>query len=214
MSDSYEDLGSFPRFSITPEWSGGAGVDVFTAREPISFNNGIVSIRRLSLDKSFSVGYNFASMSKADEYQLLKFFADRKGRLERFWIPLWFNEFRLKGSIEPQIVEGATEFSIEQNNFWEVFGVNIRIFIKLKNGDMITRRIKDVDLDSRTRLFVNTPFNRDIGQSEIDCFGRYLLARFDQDELELAHTTPALSDCTLSFKELVKEYVLADTIES
>ena len=43
-------------------------------------------------------------------------------------------------------------------------------------------------------------------ENDPELFGRMILCRFDQDEIELQHDTPDLSEADIAFRELPKEY--------
>jgi hypothetical protein len=84
-----------------------------------------------------------------------------------------------------------------------------RIFIETTSGDIITRHVTSAsgtESGEFETLTIETPLDRDLTQDEIRCFGRYVLCRFDIDELEMRAITSVASSCEIDFAELVNEY--------
>ena len=82
--------------------------------------------------------------------------------------------------------------------------------VLLKNGDYISRQVLGMTTSPTPPhpniMALVTPLDRVVKTTDIELFGRLILCRFDQDELELKHDTPHRSECDLSFRELPKEY--------
>lgn len=202
MSNSLLDLGTDPVFTAVPNWQTSPSAGFDTGREVIQYNQAFASIRSLALNNFRTIQYSYFNRTKAEEYYLLNFFYTQRGRLKRFWLPVNYQEF----SISSAITSGDNHFHITDNNFSLVLKGYERLYIVLKNGDQISRKI--VSATGTTQININGTFDRNIALADIRFAGLILLVRFDQDEIELKHTTDNLSECSIAFKELPNEYDL------
>jgi hypothetical protein len=202
--DSLLDLGNTSEiFTLRPNWMDLPSAGVENGREVIQFNMGYGSIRSLTENDARCASYGYFLKSKAEEFYLLNFFNGQRGRLKRFWLPVYYQEF----TIDAPITYGSFKFTIVDNGFTTVAKFYERLYIELKNGNRISRKITSAD--SATVFNVLSQFDRDIAVSDIRMAGLLLLVRFDQDELSLAHVSDSLSESSINFLELPKEY---DTI--
>jgi hypothetical protein len=60
-------------------------------------------------------------------------------------------------------------------------------------------------------LTVETAFDRDIATEDVKVFGRFLLGRFDGDELAMHHVSSTVTECSMRFVELTNEYTAGST---
>jgi len=62
--------------------------------------------------------------------------------------------------------------------------------------------------DGTETFNLESPLDRDLALADIVYFGKIVLNRFDNDEIEFAHHTSDHSDCDLmaSFVEVTQEY--------
>lgn len=206
MADSLLDLGSTTTlFATKPDYADGVGSGLADmGRDLIQGNLGRRQTRLRTTEVPLRVAYRFAMLTKSDEYDLVEFFCARRGMNKRFWLPLWNQAFVLKSAI----AKLSYTFEIEDNNFDEVVKYYERIFIYTTTGDMITRKILTRTGNVYT---VETAFDRDIALTDVLYFGRLLMARFDQDELEVRHVTNTISEAEVNFVELPKEYETSAT---
>lgn len=205
MSDSLLDLGvDSDIFTSEPDWSSEPSASFLQGRDIQQYDNGTVNIREKSIYKPRTVEYSFTNMTKSDEYSILDFFYRMKGMLKRFWVPIWKQGFTLS---EP-ISSGSFYFKINNNSFGDIVNFHERIFIKTVSGDLITRKIAEYEVGSKTEFLVSSAWDRDIALSDIAFFGILLLARFDHDELEIDYSNDIIGTCSLRFLELVNEYDL------
>jgi hypothetical protein len=203
MADSLLDLDNEALFSFPIDWNSLPAIADSFGRELLQYNLGAINYRFLTRDLNYSVQYGMTFMSKKDEYDVLNFFCERKGRYERFWIPIYAQMFTLAANI----TSGDYYFQIIDQNQYKTLHLYERLFIKLKTGDLITRKINS--LNAPPNIFgVISAFDRNILTTDIEYFGRLILGRFDQDEIEINHETDSLGNCSLQFRELSKEYDL------
>jgi len=210
MSNDLRSLGSVTDlFTIMPDWSNRPSDDFDFANEQIQYDLARTVTRVLSQRKPFTIDYKFTNLDKQREYELLDFFGRMLGRSGSFWLPYWFQNFELQSPIST----GAGSLLVNDYSY-AVNGVRdyFRFFIRLRNGDYITRKIVAFsDLGGGIKRYYVHPFDRNITLSDVLFFGRLMLMRFDQDEIEMNHETPSVSSCSIKFRELVWEYPLVQS---
>jgi len=201
VADSIADLGSPAAvFVLKPDWTNEPSLRLSSGREVLQYNGARASLRPLSTYTGRTIEYAFSVFDKEDELYILNFLQTQRGRKLRFWIPLWFQEFQLAEAI----VNGSYQFKINDSDFADIVKYYERIFIYTNAGDLITRKVLS-QIDAVTYV-VETAFDRNIALADVSFFGRIILCRFDQDELEMSCETDRVSSCSLAFKELPKEY--------
>lgn len=213
MAHSLEDISRTSRkFLLKPDWSKEPELDFEFAREITQFVDNAPEIYSLTDALAYRVKYGFTNLQKSDEKYILDFFADCQGRLVRFWLPVWENTFRLY-----QDASMYDEYILVKNvSANDAFYEHERIFIETTAGDIITRHVTAVygaAGDPYETLVIETPLDRDLAQTDIRFFGRFILCRFDTDELQIEHITSHASRCSIDFVELVHEYI-AESFES
>jgi hypothetical protein len=197
-------LGTDPVFPLSPNWISQPSAGFDTGREIIQYNHAYASIRSLTLNNFRKIQYTYFLKTKAEEYSLLNFFYTQRGRLKRFWLPVNYQEFL----ISSPITSGDNHFHIIDSGISLILKGYERLYLVLKTGDQISRKI--VSATGTTQLNISGIFDRNISLSDIRTAGLILLVRFDQDEIELRHTTDNLSECQITFKELPDEYTYDD----
>ena len=201
MSDSLLDLGTDPVFTASPNWQSSPSAGLDTGREVIQYNQSYASIRSLTLNNFRTMQYSYFNKTKAEEYYLLNFFYTQRGRLKRFWLPVNYQEFFL----DSDALSGQFTLIIKASNFYTNWKGYERLYIVLKDGSRITRKISSI---TDVEIAFSNALTQDVLITNVRTFGLILLARFDQDEIELRHTTDNLSECQIAFKELPDEYDL------
>lgn len=102
-------------------------------------------------------------------------------------------------------MQGYTTLTLGGTTFSLVYQGHERIFMLLTTGDLITRQISSCNGTAAT---IVSPWDRAIAPHYVAMFGKLILCRFDQDELEMQYDTTEVSHCKLAFKELAKEYTV------
>jgi len=207
MSDSICDLiacGTDTIFRFKPDWTSRPTMEITTGRELVQYDKAAMRYRNLTDKISWNVKMKFFNLTKANEYDILQYFISHRGMVNKFWLPVRWNYFSLYNSI----VSGSKTFIPADSSFEYIAKCTERIFILLKNGDMLTRQILEQNLiPSPVEYTVKTAFDRNIAQIDIDILGKLILCRFDQDELQFNYISTELSELDLSFRELGQEYV-------
>lgn len=199
-TDSLRDLGDAELFPLSPNWQTSPAIGFFSGRETIQYNMGVVSIRNLTPYNARTVSNGYFLKDKQEEFDLLSFFHSHRGRLNRFWLPINFRELK----ITQDIFMGDDYFYIQDNGFYDVAKYYERVLIRLKDGSLLTRKIKSSA--SRTCVRIKTAFEYAISAAQIESVSLVILARFDQDDLEISYLTTDLSEVSILFKELPNEY--------
>jgi len=132
---------------------------------------------------------SFTFTNRKDLNDFLDFWQDRKGALKRFWVPCWFNEFRLVDFIE----NNSSEAKISFVDLYSRYDEHLRVFLFLYKGDwstskLIVRKINEIFLDPDEKveiLYFDTVINERIYPQDVTIFGRVLLVRFGEEGIEL-----------------------------
>lgn len=200
MADSLLDLGATSDiFTQKPDYADGISSGLDFGRDVLQFNAGLITTRNRTHDLAMNLVYNFQNLSKETEYYLVNFFCTQRGQNKRFWLPVWEQSFKLAAAISVL----SYTFQMTDNHFNDVARFYERIFIYTKTGDLITRKL----LSCVGNVFtVETAFDRDLAVDDVLYFGRLVMARFGQDELDVKHVTNTISSAEASFIELPKEY--------
>jgi hypothetical protein len=209
MSDSICDLiRTNDLFSAQPDWIDGFDSEFKLNRDVLQVDGGLPKINEISDYLPNKVNYNFTNLNKENEYYITNFFEAHYGKCNRFWVPIWYNQFTLDQDVSIL----STDLYVTHTDFNYIYQGYERIFIKLKNGDLLTRWITAVTLDDPCapyadyHLTIQTAIDRNILITDVAFFGLLLLARFDIDELEIPFETDRISEFSIPFVELINEY--------
>jgi hypothetical protein len=205
-SDSIEGIGETSALLLRePNWIQLPQGDFDFTREIQQYSGTTLEIYKL-IDESISeLTYLYSCMDKNDEYYFTNFFCQRKGRHKRFWLPYWKNPF----SLQSDISSGDTILSIDNCYYNRLDYGNERIFIKLKSGVVLTRKVTAVIQDGDSEQIIlnsSQPIDRNIKRSEIKFFSRLLLVRFNQDTMDIKYRSDSVSNITFKFRELPFEH--------
>ena len=208
MADSWEDLGSVTDvFTIKNDWDTNPSQGFEPYRTVIQYPGSGIKLRNITDDVAISFVLHFCTKDKSEENALLAFFYARRGRASAFWLPVPKQVWELSADVNltfPKLL-----VLVNSDPQW-LRGYE-RMFMLLKNGDYISREVVSITTVNAPPLNPNimtvvTDMDRVVKPADVEMFGKLLLVRFDQDELELKHDSTALAECDLSFKELPKEY--------
>lgn len=158
------------------------------------------------------ISCSFTLTSRKDLKNFYNFYHIKKGSFKKFWLPIWFNEFKL---IENYTVIDNPIVKIEQNYIYQNDYSNLYIFLALKNGDLslpdiYIRKVISMNLQNTyIELILNQPLNRVIKIEQILYFGRVILARFNDNlniKVNFVKNNNIICNITTSFIELLDEY--------
>lgn len=205
MADDYQDLGGLEVFPFRPNWLTRPSTSHVYARRLLSQAGTVKRLASLTDWAPDVWEASFQVDNKDDEYDLLDFFYDRRGKHGRFWVEHPASAFVL----ESDILSGAVEIPCEANKSDIAWQGNERIYIEMADGDVLTRKVGTIDYseaNDRVELNLTTALDRDLTSANHNMIGKFLLARFASDGIELAHESIDVFRVKLRFYELVEEY--------
>lgn len=201
MASSLLDLGSYERLETAANWSAEVKSKILQAKTVLQFPGTIKqsveqsSYRPMELSKGFLLG-------RADAYDFIDFWINREGRHGAFWVYSEFSQFRLAQAV----TSSDTILTCNYNYFDLACQGHERLYLFLKNGDRITRKITAAEKVSGNLELTVSAINQDIALSSIKQFGRCVLARFDSDKLSCKYLNSGTMEVRIGFKELIREY--------
>jgi hypothetical protein len=204
MADNLEDLGTYSIFPIEANWVQKPKMDLELARLIIKYVGTSQKLETFTDDVPEGWSLYFTP-DEDDHYDLIDFFAARKGRHGGFWLKIPTREFTLKETA----LSGSTELVVERNFAHLQYQGYERIYIIMNTGDLITREItgtNDDEDNDKLELSLATVTDREITTSNHYFFGRLLLCRFDEDSLIMSYGQNAYPSISVRVVELVKEY--------
>lgn len=152
----------------------------------------------------YTLQYRYTNVNKAEERALLNWFEERKSRTQRFWLPSWKELYTL--------AEDANVYDdhllIENAGTFDAFQGIERVFILTHDGYLITRHVTSVAVGPNDTeiLYLESVLQREVLMSQVAWFGRFILGRFNDDSLNLQYRTAHVSEVTVEFRELIREY--------
>jgi hypothetical protein len=207
MANDFEDIDypNIPIFPLLPNWASEPGSEILLARTIHEYRGTAQRLISFTPDVPISFDASFTTYNKEDEYLLIDFYNNRKGKNERFWSYHPKIAFELKQDMG----SGATALVCLPNYAEAQYQGYERIYIVMNDGDILTRKVNNViydDLQDELSVEIATALDRDIDEDGYTRIGRFLLSRFDEDELNLNHKTSLTTETDLRFYELVQEY--------
>jgi len=204
MADELYNLESISIFPFTHNWVNNIGIEYQMNRDTTQFFGTGTDILIYSSLHNLFFSIDLTLKTKEDIYNLLDFFNTKKGQLQKFWVYGSRNEFEL--AIDKPAM--SNDLYIYDNGFDLNFYGNERIYLQLKNGDILTRLVTNVSKVSNTLKLEVSTIVREIEKEDILQFGRIYLCRFAKDVLNLSYKTENICSTQLDFVEVIKEYVL------
>lgn len=210
MADSYPtaDVGAvadFPRFPLEPNWISEPATDIVMLRKVIQFRGTSHHIVPLTDDAPINLELKFTIFTTADYSSLMDHFVTARGRCNRFWVKHHLRTFELKTTAS----SGSSQLICYPNNFHLQYQGHERIYIEMSDGDILARHLTAANYNESSdqlELSINTSLDRDVTTTNHVIIGRYLLVRFDSDNMRLEAVTDQVCELSLSFTELVREY--------
>jgi hypothetical protein len=207
VANDFEDIDypNIPIFPLFPNWTTTPNSEIALARTLLQYRGSAQRLIPFTDDVPISFEAKFTTYIKEDEYSLLDFWNERKGKNERFWSYHPKIAFELKRDIG----SGATALVCLHNYAESQYQGYERIYIIMNDGDILTRHVTNVsydDLLDELTVEISTALDRDVNLDNHARIGRLLLSRFDEDEMSLTHRSDLATETDFRFYELVKEY--------
>lgn len=206
MADSITKLGAFELLRIDPNWAKDLSNDYAISRRIISNLVSPTLLEPLSPEMPISLSLGFLCCSKIEKKELLEFWISKRARLMRWWLlnPLVaFNLAQTAGQYDVGIYCLRNRFDLSRRG-------HERIYILHSSGDLIIRKVtSSIDIGGRTYIGFDSNLGRELTIGNVLKIGYVLLGRFNTDKINFVHKTNTISEATLTFVELIKEYSLA-----
>jgi hypothetical protein len=208
VADDLQEIGSgVPVFPLYPNWAKEPNTTIGIVRKIVEFRGTAQTLISFLEEVPITFDAGFTMTTKEDEYNFIDFFNARRGKNQKFWVQHPKIAFELKASAGT----GATSL----NCYWNAAESNYvgfeRIYILMKTGDLITRHIQNVTYNEITdvmQIDFATGLDRDLNLDNYWRIGRFLLCRYDEDALNMKHKTDLVSEASVRFYELIREYSL------
>ena len=205
LADDLIDLGTTEIFPIDINWAEQITPDIGLTKIIHQYKGTATHIEDYIDVLPIMAGFNITLFEPADIYSFLDFFDRTKGRAYKFWLKLPWHFATLKGDIPA----GSTTIPVYRNQLQNVTENNERIWIEMKTGDIITRKIASITDDitgDKHVLNINTITDRDITTDNHWSIARLLLCRFVSDSIRLSLESDQAISVSCSVIETVKEY--------
>lgn len=207
MADDIQTLSALQEFPFYLDYQRGVNFDLIEGYSSVIFGPyAPLQIVDDVIDKALRVRMDFTFYSRQELHGFLSFMDYHKGRLKKFWLYCNTNEFILQNDVPPN------NFTLDCYNsaYPLVFKDGDRIYLILKNGDTIVRKLASAatnELGTVMTLSCTTGLpSSGVAMSDVLEFGRVLCCRFDHGSFEVTYKTSEVSQVSLRFFELVKEY--------
>lgn len=174
----------------------------------VGFTSTLISGYQFGIKGKRKITASFSFKSRTELNEFINFWKDRKGSFKRFWIPCWQSEFEV---VETVYVSDSY-IKIANCNLQNRYDGYLRVFIITKSGDLIIRKITQVDVidEAKERIVLDTVMPIGFEPDDVTMFGRVLLVRFADNNLEVSFSIADGNDVyaitTVSFIELPHEY--------
>jgi hypothetical protein len=171
----------------------------------VEFAGTIAELESNADKRGITITAKYLLSDMSDVSSMLTFFTARRGRNNRFWLFGEVGEFFVKNESQA----GLTYLECEPNGYEDVHTTDDRIYLRMANGDIITRQIDsavyDESEDLLTLSFTNG-LDRDIVPGDAFQLGRLYKVRFDIDTLRLRFHAAGVAEVNVRFHELPLEY--------
>jgi len=205
MADSLTSLSPFEVFPLEPNWARSPAPGLIYARHLEVYAGTSAGLDSITDFTPFTVRSGF-SLERSENYDLVDFFVNRRGR----WGKYWLKSLRSAFTLRVDMPSGSTILSVYDNGAYEAFEGHERIYIEMMDGDLITRHVINVlEVAEGLSLVLDVQLDRDVTLTNHWIIGRLMLGRFDIDKISFKHKSDAVSEAQLRFIELPTEYVEA-----
>lgn len=205
MTDSLENLGTAELMTWAFNWQTPPSIEFLQSRTIRDFNFTAQEMVTETSNSPFKGQYSFLIYDRQTEYEFLEFFMNKRGRLSRFWIKSPEQAFNLKADVG----NGSSIIYTYDNRADYIWQGYERIWIKLVNGDEITRSVNDAtrnESQERIELSLDTVIAAGFTTEDIVMFGRVYLVRCDIDKFSFSYQSNLVSKINIRVQEVVEEY--------
>ncbi len=191
MADSLLNIGGEPTLLTPFDWGSVPKSEIVITRYLQQFPGTVTLLGELNTYAPISFEVLYVMYTKQTEYTFLEFIHTQLGRNIRFWVPYQKQLFKLYSDA----AVGGNTLEMYANNFDLVYQGYERIYIKMVNGDLLTRQISGASSidDTVMQIILTDVIDRDITTTNYVEMGRFLLVRFSDDNFPLKVETDQVS---------------------
>lgn len=204
MADDLNGLGTaavwrpdFLNWRQAPTW------DFEFSRYDLSFVGTKHLIQLISTNLPYSFAFLVTVKNLSKQYAVIEKFYELQGRHKRFWFLNPQNLFTLATASG----EGTASLIVKYTGF--EFGGYERIYLLMKDGDLLTHAITGVTHDEEngvTTIALGTTLDRTISPGSYIFFSLLHLCRLDIDVLELDYKSMNVAEANVRAVEVIEEY--------
>ena len=140
MADNLLNLGTTPIFPLMPNWAKTPSTSILMSRKILKQPGTSQVIESVTEDVPQSFTAGFTIFNKEDEYSIVDFFCNRRGKVQRFWVFHPKNMLVLK----TEATIGQASIICIPNGFHLIHRGYERIYIKMNDGDTLSRKVFQV----------------------------------------------------------------------
>lgn len=193
-----------PVIPVVAEWSESPSISIGQGTHHVAQGLNRAALATLRSHVHQHISLRLGLDGRQDRATLWKFFHDRRGRWQRFWLPSLKNELKLSADV------GATDTSLQLENFAQFsqrfsLGGNLRRAIFITSGDRFwCRQVSNLS-GGTNRVSIDSAIGQALGHSSTSV-GLLSVVQFATDDIEIECDTPLIATATLTFAELEHEY--------
>jgi hypothetical protein len=147
----------------------------------------------------------FTFETRADEASLWKFFADRRGRWDGFWLASLKNELKLSADVGSGDTFLTLENFADYSNRFNLLGVRRAVIFILNGSSIWYRRVLNLAGGGANKIAIDSPIGTALVASQTK-IGLMQMVQFAADDLEITFDAPTMGDADITFSELEREY--------
>ena len=191
-------------FRYMPQWEDDLSAKFTRNANRLDYNVGVFRFDLKSYNPTESRDIKFAGISRAEIYNMQRFFMRQKGRWKSFWVPTWLNDIELAGD-QPS---GQTYLLTKFNQFWKYYAKtsrrkNIILFYIDGSSEILSIAGYSTD-DTGTygKIYLDEPLKHDLRIKRVRMISFFARCRFASDDLTTDYETTGIATIQMSFQEV------------
>jgi hypothetical protein len=170
----------------------------------LDYNVGVFRFDLKSYNPTESCTMDFAAFSRAEAYNMQRFFMRHKGRWQSFWAPTWLNDIELQGD-QPS---GRIYLLANFTGFWKYYQKSSRrktIVVFYCDGTCEILKIAGYSLDDTGtygKIYLDSPLMHDIRKARVRLVSFFCRYRFSSDDLVTDYETNEIATMQIGFQEV------------
>lgn len=191
-------------FRYMPQWENDMSAKFSRNANRLDYNSGIFRFDLKSYNPTESRNINFAGISRAEIYNMQRFFMRQKGRWKSFWAPTWLSDIELAGNQ----ASGQNYLLIKFNLFWKYYAKSSRrrnLIVFYVDGTAEILSIAGYATDETGKygkIYLDSPLKQEIRASRVRMISFFCRYRFASDDLTTDYETTGIATMQISFQEV------------